>query len=119
MTSKKHTSHLRAYRLRWGLSQQELAFLLGRKSAGAISRLEKKLGQPNIDVVMAIFIIFGTQISDLFPGAFDGIEAAVMVRIWELYEKVQGNSSRRTKAKIELLEEAIQRFQRRRGTNGI
>jgi transcriptional regulator with XRE-family HTH domain len=119
VTSKKHTSHLRAYRLRWGLSQQELAFLLGRKSAGAISRFEKKLGQPNVEVVMAIYIIFGTHLSDLFPGTFDGIEAAVMARVWELYEKVQGNPSRRTRVKIELLEEAIGRSNRRNHTHGV
>jgi hypothetical protein len=37
-----------------------------------------------------------------------------MARVQELYETIQGNPSRRTKKKIELLEAAIERADRRK-----
>jgi hypothetical protein len=37
-----------------------------------------------------------------------------MARVWELYEKIQGDPSRKTKIKIELLEGAIQRADQRK-----
>jgi hypothetical protein len=36
-----------------------------------------------------------------------------MARVWEVYEEIQGNPSRRTKTKIELLEDAIARAEER------
>jgi hypothetical protein len=37
-----------------------------------------------------------------------------MARVWEMYETIQGDPSRRTKKKIELLEAAIERADRRK-----
>ena len=36
-----------------------------------------------------------------------------MERVWELYEKIQGDPSKKTKAKIEFLERAIERANQR------
>jgi hypothetical protein len=36
-----------------------------------------------------------------------------MSRVWEFYERIQGNASRKTKTQIELLENAIQRADQR------
>jgi hypothetical protein len=36
-----------------------------------------------------------------------------MERVWELYESVQGDPSRKTKKKIELLESVIEQAERR------
>jgi len=63
---------------------------------------------------MACFILFGTPAPLLFPDMSAGIEALVMARVWEMYEKIQGDSSRRTKKKIELLEDAIARADQRK-----
>jgi hypothetical protein len=37
-----------------------------------------------------------------------------MARIWDMYETIQGNPSRKTKKKIALLENAIERAQKRK-----
>jgi transcriptional regulator with XRE-family HTH domain len=110
---KKSVSYLRSYRLRWGLSQGELAFLLGLKTETVISRLEKKRRPPNAKVLIGCYVIFGTRTAELFPGLFKGVEADVMARVWELYEEIQGNGSRETRAKIELLENVIERAKER------
>ena len=49
-----------------------------------------------------------------FPDISAGIEHLVMARVQELYETIQGDPSRRTKKKIELLEAAIERADRRK-----
>jgi transcriptional regulator with XRE-family HTH domain len=113
MTKKRSISYLRSYRLRWGLSQDELSYLIGGTKSD-ISRLEKKRTAPSAKVVIACYVIFGTRAAELFPGMFQDVETEVMKRVWDLYERIQGNSSRPTKAKIELLEDAIERAERRR-----
>jgi transcriptional regulator with XRE-family HTH domain len=113
MKTRRPLNYLRSYRLRWGLSQGELANLLGCKTAGVISRIEKKLRSPTLKIVIGCFVIFGTPAAEVFPDISRTVEADVMERVWELYEKVQGDSSRKTRTKIELLESVIERTERK------
>ncbi len=96
----------------------DLAYLMGWKSEGVVSRLEKKQRPPSARVVIGCYIIFGTRAAELFPGIFKGVEVEVMARVWELYEKIQGDPSKRTKVKIELLEDAIKRAEQRKRDAG-
>jgi transcriptional regulator with XRE-family HTH domain len=113
MKIKKPVNYLRSYRLRWGLSQGELAYLLGWKRPEAISRVEKKQRPPTLKLVIGCFILFGTPAAELFPDISARLEADVMARIWNHYEKIQGDPSRRIKKQIELLEDAIERDKER------
>lgn len=110
---EKRTSYLQAYRKRWRLTQEELAKLLGLADHGVISRIEKGVRHPSIKVVLGCFILFGTQAAELFPSFFDTVEAGILDRVWELYERIQGHPSTRTRAKIELLEDVIERTKQR------
>ena len=114
MNQRRLLNYLRSHRLRWGLSQKELAYLLGWDRPDVISRIEKKHRPPTLPLAMACFILFGTPAPLLFPDLSASIEALVMTRVWEMYEKIQGDSSRRTKKKIELLEDAIARADQRK-----
>ncbi len=114
MKTKKPKNYLRSYRLRWGLSQGELAKLLGWKRAEVISRIEKKIRPPTLKLVIACFILFGAPAAELFPDISASIEIDVMARVWEMYESIQGDPSRKTKKKIELFEAAIERAERRK-----
>jgi transcriptional regulator with XRE-family HTH domain len=107
-------SYLRFYRRRWALSQAELADLMGWKDKAVIARFEKKQRPPNLELVMGCFVLFGTSAAEMFPEFASHIESAVMARIWDFYEQIQGDSSRKTKVKIELLEDAIQRAEQRK-----
>jgi transcriptional regulator with XRE-family HTH domain len=114
MKTKKPKNYLRSYRLRWGLSQGELATLLGWKRAEVISRIEKKIRPPTLRLVIACFILFGTPAAELFPDISSSIEFDVMARVWDMYERIQGDPSRKTKKKIELLEGAIEQAELRK-----
>ena len=113
MKTKKPINYLRSYRLRWGLSQRQLANLLGWRGSEVISRIEKKQRPPSLKLVIACFILFGTPAAELFPDITAGVETLVMARVWDFYEKIQGDPSRKTKKQIELLEEAIKRAEKR------
>jgi hypothetical protein len=117
MRKRSPISYLRSYRLRWGLSQVDLAYLLGWKTDKVIVGLEKKRTSPSARVVIGCYVIFGTRAAELFPGMFQGIEVEVMARVWELYERIQGDPSKKTKATIELLEDAIERAKQRQRDN--
>lgn len=114
MKTRKPVNYLRSYRLRSGLSQGELARLLGWKRAEVISRIEKKQRPPTLKLVIACFILFGAPAAELFPDISASIEVGVMARVWELYEQIQGDPSRKTKMKIALLEGAIERANQRK-----
>jgi len=114
MRTKKSVSYLRLYRRRWGLTQGELAELLGWTSTEVISRIEQKQRPPTLNLVIGCFILFGTPAAEIFPDIAASIESAVMARVWDLYERIQGDPSRKTKVKIELLEDAIGRAEQRK-----
>jgi DNA-binding XRE family transcriptional regulator len=109
----KNLNYLRSYRLRWGLSQGELAYLLGWSRSEVISRIEMKQRAPSLKLVIACFVLFGVPVTELFPDLSSGIEAEVIARVWEFYEKIQGDPTKRTKKQIELLEGVIERYEQR------
>jgi transcriptional regulator with XRE-family HTH domain len=113
MKTRRPLNYLRSYRLRWGLSQGELANLLGCKTAGVISRIEKMLRPPTLKIMIGCFVIFGTPAAEMFPDISATFETEIMKQVWELYEKIQGDPSRKTKKKIELLESVIEQAERR------
>jgi len=65
-------------------------------------------------MAMACLILFDTQAAELFPDLSAGIERLVIARVQEMYETIQGDPSRRTKKKLDLLEDAIARADRRK-----
>lgn len=100
-------SYLRPLRRRRGLSQRELAFLVGGKSGAAISRLEQLRRAPTLATAIACEIIFNATCEKVFPERYAEIREAVIARTNELYEALQGNSSRVTRAKLDFLESVL------------
>lgn len=58
---------LRAYRKSSGLSQRELAVLLGLRSQGLIAEFESGKKQPGIKALIACELVFGQPIRMIFP----------------------------------------------------
>lgn len=74
MAQAKLPNYLRTYRKRSGLSQREVAFLLGCRSAAKISRYERYFRQPNLETALTYEILFATPARELFAGAFEEAE---------------------------------------------
>lgn len=73
-------NYLRTYRKRMGLTQNELAFLLGAQSGTKIARYEKDNRTPMPETVFALLIIFRRTPRELFPGSYDDIEKTIIER---------------------------------------
>ena len=102
-------SYLRPLRRRWGLTQRELAFLIGAKTHSAISQIEALKGYPSLAGAIACSIIFDTPPLELFPELHVKMHDKVLSRADELYQQLQGNPSRVTRAKLDFLEEVLAR----------
>ena len=104
-------NYLRAYRRRWYLTQEELAFLLGYEGHPNIGRLEREERAITLAVAAACQTIFGVEPREMFPGFFESIEKKVIYRMHQLRDRLlQSKPTQRTLAKLELLQEALSRF---------
>jgi len=104
---KRLTIYLRTHRRRWGLTQKELARLIGLQSGSQVSRLERGKRQPTFPIVIACVLIFGVQAADIFPALVNDVEDEVMQHAYQLYRALQGDTSTAAKAKLELLNQLV------------
>ena len=108
--TKKLNCYLRPYRRRWGLTQQELAtIIVGAKSRTLISRLENGACQPSLATAFALQLVFGVQADELFPAQLEEVKDEVVARAYELFDQLQGNSSKANKLKLDFLEDMFAR----------
>ena len=87
-------NYLRTYRKRAYLSQDALAFLLGVKDGSVVSRYEGDLRTPSFETAIALEIIFGVPLRELFPGTYRKVEAEVLRRARLLREEVSSLKAR-------------------------
>lgn len=104
-------NYLRTYRRRGLLTQAELAFLIGYNTESIISRLERSERTITLAVAFACQTIFGVEPTELFPTALESAEKSVLARIRQLHDRLmQSNPTQKTLAKLELLQNALDRF---------
>lgn len=77
---RRLNNYLRTFRKRSGLSQKELSYLLGSKSASKVSRYEQSSRLPNLRTEMAFEAVFQSTARELFAGIFDEITSGVRKR---------------------------------------
>ena len=81
-------NYVRARRKKAGLSQRDLAFLLGYNKGGAVSRHELFRSVPPLIMALAYEVIFQTPIDELFPGLQETVEAAIERQITEFESRL-------------------------------
>lgn len=81
MSHPKLGSYLRTYRIRAGLTQKDVAALLGLKTSSAISRTEKGQGVPSIQVLLGYCILFEAHPQNLVPGIIRDLEKVVCAHV--------------------------------------
>jgi DNA-binding XRE family transcriptional regulator len=105
--------YLKPYRRRWGLKQDELGRLLGVRTGTIVSRLERGFRDPSLADAYAFKIIFGTEPIELFPGLDAKVRQEVIERVRNLYDELQGSTSRDTGLKLDLFEDIFARQEKR------
>ncbi len=93
MSSQRTHNYLRTHRKRTGLTQDELALLLGCKSGTKVSRYERLTREPNLETAFACQAIFGVPAHELFPGLYQNVEQIIKKRAELLKEKLGGTNA--------------------------
>jgi transcriptional regulator with XRE-family HTH domain len=89
-------NYLKSYRKRAGLSQTEVAFLLGDANRSTVSRYESQDIMPPLPTVLALEAVLGASVSELFSGVYQSVEIQTIARMKELIVKLeQRNSEKR------------------------
>ncbi len=102
--SSKLPNYLKTFRKRAGLTQDELAFLLGCKSGAKVSRYEQFKRQPSLQTAFAYEAVFGTPASELFAGLFQQAQQETKKRAQALIKKLsQGKPTPLVARKLEML----------------
>lgn len=104
MSSKVHC-YLRSLRLRWGLTQEELAALLPKASRNRVSRVERGLAPPNAGEILAYPLIFGVRPHVIFRRLSERTDEAVMQHAYRLHQKLEGKVDPKAVRKRELLDQ--------------
>jgi transcriptional regulator with XRE-family HTH domain len=87
MASSKLPNYLRTHRKRLGLSQDEVAYLLGAESGAKASRYERFAREPGFRTALACEAVFQRPIRELFAGLYERIEREVAERAKKLVLK--------------------------------
>jgi transcriptional regulator with XRE-family HTH domain len=104
MASSQLPNYLRAHRKRLGLSQDEVAYLLGAESGAKACRYERFSREPGFRTALACEAVFQRPIRELFAGLYEQIEREVAGRAKKLVLKTgQMKPGKQTARKRETL----------------
>ena len=90
MTVPLH-NYLRTYRKRAGLTQEDVAFLLGGEVGTTVGRHERSGREPSLETAIRYEAILGTAVRELFAGVYAEVETEVRARAEELLSRLQGS----------------------------
>lgn len=107
--NKNALNYLRTFRRRWGLTQDEVAFLLGWKSATPVSNYEKRKSMPRLYAAFAFQVIFADLPHRIFPKLFAKVEDEVATRAYQLLQRLKKDKRPEAVRKCELLAALIQK----------
>lgn len=85
--SRRLDNYLRTHRRRAGLSQDEVAYLLGSTSGTKVSRHETSVRRPGLETLFAYEIIYRIPARELFAGIYERVERttarrARLLKVW-------------------------------------
>jgi transcriptional regulator with XRE-family HTH domain len=106
-------NYLRTYRKRAGLSQDELAFLLGCRSGTKASRYELCRRVPGLPTMFAYEVIFRIPPRELFAGIFEQVRRITIRRVRALHRRLgAAPPGRLTAHKLAALKEVLEHMPR-------
>ena len=88
----KVTSNLRNHRRRAGLSQDEVAFLLGSKRGKGAVHADGFIPEPALRAAMAYEVIYRASLKELFAGLYNTVEGDVTKRANKLLRRMPAGS---------------------------
>jgi transcriptional regulator with XRE-family HTH domain len=101
-------SYLPTLRKQWGLSQPDLASLLG-VTGSAQCRFENLSRRPSAELIIGAEVIFGLAPKEVFPAFYHDIERSIVGRARAMYAHLELQSDPTSREKLRLLTEIIER----------
>lgn len=107
--SKPLSNYLRMYRKRTGLSEEEVAYLLGVEGGSNVGRHELRRRTPTLQRSLAYEVIYGEPAKKLFQGEYLNVEGEISRRARFLRARIAGKpKTRTTERRLRQLERIIQ-----------
>jgi len=100
----KLKNYLYTYRKRSGLTQKDVAYLLGHYDGTQVSRHERSRQTPTLITALAYQVIFDIPVQKLLPGLYREVEAVINQRAGLLSKELKADvSDRRARRKLTVL----------------
>lgn len=104
-------NYLRVYRKRSGLIQEDISFLLDLPDYSNISRYEKGLRTPTIELLLTYHHLFETPVESFFEQDSEIIKARLIPRLIELLSLLKKDQTTlKDTQRIRFLEQTIKRL---------
>jgi transcriptional regulator with XRE-family HTH domain len=100
-------NYLRTHRKRLGLSQKELAALLGAQSGAKICRYERVVREPTFKAAIAFELVFQRPLRELFKGLYREIASEITPRAKKLLAKHQNLDSKGATHKLAVISKLL------------
>jgi DNA-binding XRE family transcriptional regulator len=100
MTQQQLATYLRSHRRNSGLTQRELASILGYKHEGPVCRHEQATSVPPFFMALAYEAVFRVPASQIFPGFYQTVEQAIEAKLASLEIELQAKSAQDRDAKV-------------------
>ena|SRR5713101_69999 len=107
MPPRRLVHHLRSYRKTFGLSQNEVARLLGSRQGSNVCRYERFRSVPSLQTAIAYEIIFNVRLSELLPDLYAHVKERIARRARMLLKKKPSGSQRCEEAKLAFFESLV------------
>ncbi len=85
--SNRHHNRIRQFRMEKGLTQRELAHILGYKSVSSLSHLERGRKLPSLRTALKLEIGLQRFIGDIFPRLYNQLRTPVARRRQAFYKR--------------------------------
>jgi transcriptional regulator with XRE-family HTH domain len=102
-------TYLRRERRKWGLTQSELALLVGIKSRAQISSLEHGIATPTAEQLLAFQFLFGLTTAQLFPQLAVRAQESILRTAKATIKATDTDSTLRAQRKNTLLRQTLSR----------
>jgi transcriptional regulator with XRE-family HTH domain len=116
MSSSKLPNYLLSRRKRLGLTQAEVAYLLGVEGGAKVCRYERFVREPSFRTALAFEVIFHESVNDLFAGCFEAVEKEVAARARLLVRRTEKQSPNKYSARKRTILSMIALASERRST---
>ncbi len=100
MASHQLENYLKTYRRKSGLTQREVAFLLGWKNGAQLSRYEKHHTLPPLRTALAYEAIFKIPVTELFAGIRNSVDRDIATRVDTLVAGLQGKNEKGRRGRL-------------------